>query len=341
MRAPLLTAWFLALALPAPAAQTVMKCPQGTTPTRTVDSRLPWVCALSGRKNRDGIDCPAGSHSVTTADVFDPFKCAIDDMVLRPPRVLCPPGEQAFPSSEPDKEFECRKTPVGFTTGPNCPKGTRPVPTPGQLRPFRCFADEKPAPSEPSAEPAFPAGKPKVRSRKIVKDCPKGMTLIKTEDPFEPVRCEGPSSKPSRIAGYSHYHVPAEVSFDYPKGWHLTDAWGDEVPSAYLQHSAGRNGKPVSLMVTRQRHGTPSFQGLSESIEREKQWHKAEETGRGKVSGFDAVFLGVPKESDTAFIDTGDGYFVLSYSAPPELYETYLPAYRRLVKSLRVRGSAR
>ena len=338
-------AWALGLNLAHGAVkpeQIVTKCPAESQPVRTVDNRVPWACVLAKKKRRqrEATECPSGTHVVTTADVYDPFKCAVDGILLRPPRVLCPPGQQAVPTSDPDKEFECRKTEGGFQFGPSCPKGTRPVPTPGELRPFRCFADETPAPTDPTAEPEFPA-LDKPRARPVVQRCPKGTKKVQTEDPFEPVRCAPVSAAPARLTRYTRYQVPGEVSFDYPSGWHLTDAWTDEVPSVYLLYSVGESGKPLSLTVTRQRHGTPSYKDMEEMIGREKEWHKAEETGRGKVAGFDAVFLGVAKESDTAFVDTGDGYFVISFNAPPEFYDAYVPAYRRAVRSFRIREASR
>jgi len=66
-----------------------------------------------------------------------------------------------------------------------------------------------------------------------------------------------------------------------------------------------------------------------------------QETGRGQVAGFKSVFLGVPKRSDTAFVDTKDGYFVISFSAPQEFYDAYIPAYQRLLKSFRALESPR
>jgi hypothetical protein len=322
-----------------------------------VDSRSPWACVLvkKGTQEFKPLGCPEGYHTVTTPDTFDPFKCALDGVSLHAPRVLCPPGEQAEPTSDPSKEFECKKMEGGgFLSGPSCPKGTRPVPTPGALKPFRCFADETPAATVPTAEPRFPErggrspasgpDKPKERKKGAVAVCPKGTKKVQTEDPFEPVRCvplsPGPSASP-KPARYSRYRATGEVAFDYPSDWHLTDAWSDEVPSLYLLYSMRGSAKQVSLTVTRQRHGTPSYKDMAEMIDREKEWHKAEETGRGKVAGFEAVFLGVPKESDTAFIDTGDGYFVVSYNAPPEVYELYVPAYRRALKSFRIREASR
>ena len=56
--------------------------------------------------------------------------------------------------------------------------------------------------------------------------CPPGQRKVKTDDPLEPTRCVTVKEKqePALSQGaYRRYTVPGELSFDYPKEWHLTD----------------------------------------------------------------------------------------------------------------------
>lgn len=319
-------------------AEIVTHCPPQTAPIRTADANLPWACALTEKRARDWVNCPPGSHSVTTTDPYNPFRCVLEDVVLRAPRGLCPSGHRAVPSADPQKDYECEKVSGGFAGGPSCPRGTRPVATPGQLQPFRCFADEKAKAAVPTAEPVFRKTGPKPRSETPPKTCPKGMSLEKTEDPFAPVQCV-PKGAPARApTRFRRFEKKNEMAFQYPEGWDVTDGWTDEVPTVYFMLLVGRQGKPVSLTVTRQRKGSPSYQDLRAMIDRDKEWHKAVESEGAPIDGLRAAHLAVEKESDTAYVDTGDGYFVLSYSAPPDLYATYEPAYRRLLKSFSFLG---
>jgi len=329
---------FLSLLLSPLFADIVSRCPEQTTPIRTADANIPWACALMERRTRDGVDCPAGSYAVTTTDPYNPFRCVLKDVVLRAPRGLCPPGHRAVPTADPQKEYECEKVAGGFAGGPSCPRGTRPVATPGQLRPFRCFADEKPKAAVPTAEPVFRKPEPKPRRDRTPKTCPKGTSLEKTEDPFEPVQCVAKTAPAKTPTRFRRFRKKNEASFDYPEGWNVTDDWGDEIPTACFMLSVGRQGKPVSLTVTRQRKGSASFQDLRAMIDRDKEWHKAVESEGGPIDDLRAVHLTVEDESDTVYVDTGDGYFVLSYAAPPELYDTFEPAYRRLLKSFAFLG---
>ena len=125
------------------------------------------------------------------------------------------------------------------------------------------------------------------------------------------------------------------MSFDIPRGWHLTNAWKDEIPSVYILTDSGREGRPVSLSISRQRRNSPAFEDMNVMIRREKEWHGAEVTGRGKVGGLAALFMELPSESKTAFVETGDGYYVISYNAPKEAYKQHLNAYEKVLKTFK------
>ena len=122
------------------ATRYVRRCPESTRPARTVDPARPWVCVSDSERYREGIACASGYTPVTTADRYDPFKCALSEVYLQAPKGICPSGHRPIPTADPAREYECEKIEKGFPFGPGCPKGTRPVPTPGALMPFRCVA---------------------------------------------------------------------------------------------------------------------------------------------------------------------------------------------------------
>lgn len=327
--------------------ESVTKCPKDTQPVRTVDPREPWACVLTEEKYREGIECPRGSRAITTSNTFDPFKCALKDIRLIPPRGICPPGERAIPTSDPEKDFECEKMGKGFHGGPRCPRGTRPVPTPEALQPFSCIAETfKPEPTEPTVDPSFgrkaPAcsapekrltGEPAREPRP--KRCGKGTRALKTDDPFNPVRCvRADRARPVRLH-YTTYRIGGEMSFRYPKGWSLNDAWRETPPSLMAMPEENSDGRPVTISITRERAGSPDFVDLKTRIWQEKDWHGAVEKGTARVAGQDASLLEVPSQSAMALVPMPDGYYVLSYSAPSELFAYYESAYRTLLSSFK------
>ncbi|MFH1724123.1 MAG: hypothetical protein ABII00_05810 [Elusimicrobiota bacterium] len=340
--------------LPAPraAAKSAARCPEATRPIRTVDPLHPWACVLNDERYRDGIECPAGSRPITTVDTFEPFKCAVNGVELVVPRGICPPRQHAIPTADPTKDYECEKVGDNFRSGPRCPKGTRPVPTPDALRPFRCVAGKKAVDPEPTAEPDFgargakrdPKGRPARRERAPLPTgptrpkagrCPEGAKKVLTENPFAPVQCLPKTSKRPQRMRFEKYRTAHEIAFQYPKDWHLTDAWRDEEPSIYILLGSQQDGRPVSLSITRHRRGDAGFLTLESRIWREQDWHGSKETGRAEIAGLPAVRLAVERESEMAFVETSDGYYVLAYSAPAELFDRYAPAYHRLLKTFR------
>jgi len=327
--------------------ETVTKCPKDTKPVRTADSREPWACALTDEKYREGIECPRGSRVITTSNTYDPFKCALKDIRLLAPRGMCPPGERAIPTSDPEKDYDCEKMGKGFRGGPRCPRGTRPVPTPEALQPFSCIADSfKPQPVEPTLDPAFQkkgtaltpenrlTGEP---SHKTVrsKRCGKGTRPVDSGDPFDPIRCvPSQRARPVRLH-YTVYRIGGEMSFRYPKGWSLNDAWRKTPPSVLMMPDESSDGRPVTLGISREREGTPDYADLKTRVWQEKDWHGAVEKGTARVAGREAVLLEVPSSAAMALVPMKDGYYVLSYSAPSELFVHFEPAYRTLLSSFK------
>lgn len=333
-------------------AAPVTHCPDGSRPTRTVDAKRPWACVLTSERYQDGMDCPAGTRSVTTADAASPFKCAREDVTLAVPRGICPPGQTAVPSEDPDREYACEPFGRSFMGGARCPKGTRPVPTPGALAAFKCTAEPKGADPAPAARTALdrpverPAEEPLEPGRDARKpgkggSCPKGTHKVVTENMFEPVQCLPDDDGPSVPLAYRPFRIPAQVAFDVPRGWNLTDGWKDAEPGVYLMPDRGRDGRPVSLAVTRHRRAAPGYVDVDTRVWQEEDWHSAREVGRTRDAGRMTVHLEVPGESRLTLITARDGYYAVSYGAPAELFPRYLPAFERLLKTFKDLEGAR
>lgn len=339
-----MTALAAALAAAAAAAwgaQAVTHCPEGSRPTRTLESRRPWACVLDSERYQDGQNCPAGTEVVTTPEAASPFKCARIDVTLAVPRGICPPGETAVPSTDPERPYACEPMGRGFQGGPRCPKGTRPVPTPGALQAFKCTAEPKGADPAPAARPDFapPPGKAKPAAKPPVAKggaCPKGTRRVVTENPFEPVQCLPEEEDADAPLTYRPFKVPGAVSFDLPRGWRVTDGWKDAEPAVYAMADRGRDGRPVSLTVTRHRRGQAGYADLETRIWQEEDWHSAKEVGRTRDGARLSVHLEAPGESRLTLVTAEDGYFAIAYGAPGGLYERYLPAFERLVKTFKV-----
>ncbi|MDE2292223.1 MAG: hypothetical protein KGL53_09080, partial [Elusimicrobia bacterium] len=302
---------------------------------RTVDPLRPWVCALSSARYEDGQDCPAGSSGVTAADMTAPFKCALDSVRLAAPRGMCPPGEEPIPASDPDKDYDCEAVSKTFMTGPRCPSGTRPVPTPGALHPFKCVRGPAPAAVEPSpTAETSPAAEPRPRPR-ARKRCPKGTRRVVTDDPYEPVQCVPLEQRAPARFRYQSYRLPGAVEFQYPKGWNVADAWKGEDKAIYLRPSVEGDGRPVMLSVTRARRSDSDFVDLETRVWQEKDWHHAKELSRRSDGGRLTVRLETAGQSRLTLIEAADGYFALAYGAPGDLYKGYLPVFERLERSFR------
>ena len=136
---------------------------------------------------------------------------------------------------------------------------------------------------------------------------------------------------------YDRFAVSGEVSFEFPKAWHITDAWKDSPPAIYIVFDADRGGKPVSLTMTLAEPGSPGYQDMALAMLKEREWQDAvPEPGRIRVDGKPTRLLTVKDSSRSAYVDAGGGrYFTLNYSAPGDLYEAYQPAFERLLRTFR------
>lgn len=317
--------------------KTVTKCPKHTTPMRTVDSREPWACVINDEKYREGIECPRGSRSITTSNTYDPFKCALKDILLVAPRGMCKPGHLSIPTSDPDEDYACEKIGKGFSGGIRCPKGTRPVPTPDALRRFACISQNfKAQPTEPTLDPVFgPKTKGRKKKKAKKKRCPRGTRKLVTKDRYEPIRCVRSDRKRTARMRYKSYRVGGEIVFKFPTDWNLNDFWRKQPSSIHIMPEEARDGRPVTLSIVRERSGGLDFVNLESRIWQEKDWQGAEEKGRSRVGGREAVHLEVPSQTAMTLIGVEDGYYILSYSAPVELFAYYAPAYKKLLQSFK------
>ena len=127
------------------------------------------------------------------------------------------------------------------------------------------------------------------------------------------------------------------LSLSVPRGWHVTDAWTDEIPTVYVELDSRRRGKPVTMLVSRLAPGQSGYEPLADALAKEKEYQGAEEVGARKVSGLAARATLVAGESRTVYVDAGDGaYYTLSFSAPKDVYPVYEPAFLKLLSSAKL-----
>jgi hypothetical protein len=210
----------------------------------------------------------------------------------------------------------------GFRQNLSCPSGSKQVRLPGQVS-VHCVMDQGSAPDAqaPGSFQAFaPARGSELAAPGGVIGAPRSVAAA-------------PAAEPSGRAGYAHI-MRAGIAADIPKDWHLIDAWKDETPTLYLEQGAQREGKQVTMVVSKIAPGQEGYVDMPTAISREKQWQEAKDGGSIKVGGVAARLTYVPHESRTAYVPTGRGtYYTLIYSAPDTLYDGYKPAFDRLLAS--------
>ncbi|MBI4349686.1 MAG: hypothetical protein HY553_22815 [Elusimicrobia bacterium] len=316
--------WILAAALAATPGYAFDGCPEGAERVQTSWTDRPWVCAWTEGPGEAG--CPNGSREVGVPNATRPSRCAIEGGDPEPPKGGCPKGQR---SQFVDGKLRCVK---GQAAAPvvesaRCPKGHQAEYGRHLKKGFRCVPLRKEAKRlEEAAPPPRAAG------------CPAGTRRVRTEDPFEPVKCVPDASAPGPavLGPWARYEIPGQLVFEYPEGWNVTDAWKDEVPTLFVRPDLDRDGKPVTLTVSRYRARGSARAEMDAAIRQEVEWHGAKDGGKGSVAGLPARFLEVPKETKLAYLLGAEGYLVLAYTAPEDLYRAYAPAYARLLKSLRV-----
>lgn len=263
------------------------------------------------------IDCPPGTHRISTSDPYRPFKCVKEE--------------------KKDRGFGAVTGTQGFKFRPRCPRGTRAVATDNALQPYKCVRGEG-SPGEPELEPMTGSGEAPEPPRPT-DGCPAGKTKVRTNDPLQPFQCVVQASRLKRLReeSFRRYTLPGEASFDYPREFAPLDSWREDPPTLSFTLDDGSPGKPVTLTLTKYAPSQPSYQTLDDAVAKDKDWQNAKDGGTVLSAGVKARVTFVAGESKTAYIPLSDGsYYSLVYSAPVEAYENYLDAFNRVLKTLRV-----
>lgn len=274
-------------------------------------------------------ECPAGLHRQLTDNPYQPFKCVKED---------------------PKKGFSAVTGPKGFKTRPRCPRGTRAAMSDDGLQQYRCVRlaagetdpdltplrgdDEQPPEDAAAAAADDPLGK----------GCPPGKRKVRTNDPLNPYQCVVQSTRMRSIPdeAYRRYSVPGEMSFEYPRMLAPRDGWKEDVPMLSFTLDDGSPGKPVTITISKIEPRQPTFVEMAAAVSKDKDWGDAKDGGVVLVGGVKARITFVAGESKTAYVPlSGDSYLTIVYSAPVEVYETYLAAFNRLLKTMRLRGAKR
>jgi hypothetical protein len=257
----------------------------------------------------DELECPEGKERIHTDNPYEPFQCV-------------PKGSRA-------KGLSSVVGPAGFAVKPRCPRGSRPVLTPDALQPYRCVMSSRTA-AEPDLAPDLDTqGRAKSWQAR-----PEGPPGAAAESPPG----GGAAGVPQLSdRSFTRYTIPGQISFDFPRDWHLSEAWSDVPPTIYVVYDPG-GGKQVSMTLTALVPGQEGYQSMDLAILKEKEWQNAEPDKKdGRVAGLRTRFVSVPGSSRSAYVDRGDGrYLTVTYSAPAELYARFSPAFQRLLKSLRL-----
>ncbi len=232
----------------------------------------------------------------------------------------CPPGWVRVPTRDRNEPFHCRRdmdpsTPfIEMTPNfkiPHCPQGFSPVRTPGELERYRCVMDSPKKTAEPDLSP-----------------------VLVDKAPPKVDKGGGP---PPAVLEYLQYTMRDVLQFDYPKSWHLTDAWSDEVPTLYIEYDTGRQGKQPTLVITKYANGQEGWVDMETAIAQEKEFQNAKELAATKVGGLPARVTVVAKETRSVYVNAGkEAYYVISYTAPEDLFPSYEPAFRRLTDTFRL-----
>jgi len=269
-------------------------------------------------------ECPRGTHRVGTENAYDPFHCVKDQ-------------------TEKDKGFGSVVGPKGFTVRPRCPRGTRPV-AGDALQPYRCVrvaaGDVDPELSPLHGDDDAPmATEAEGEADPMTRGCPRGKRKVRTTDPLNPYQCVVQATRVTTtgVDSYVKFSIPREMSFEYPRTFRAQDAWKEEVPTMYLTLDDGSPGKPVTITVTKYEQRQPTYQELDSAIARDIEWQRAQDGGVIPVAGLKARLTYVPGDARTVYLPLSqDSYYSFVYSAPAETYDSYLPTFQHLLKSLRL-----
>jgi len=290
------------------------------------------ICAIQARAADEPIDCPKGQHRISTDNPYEPFRCVT--------------AEQ-----ENKKGFDAVVGPKGFKERPRCPRGTHPVAqTGGGLQPYRCVrasadaTDPELAPLRADDDAEAAPESPDAEEDPMTKGCPRGKRKVRTNDPLEPYHCVAQSSRVHVLdeGSYGRYVIPGQIAFDYASQFKIQDAWKEDVPTLYLKIDDGAAGKPVTITITRYVSSQSTYQEMSEAISHDVEWAGARDGGSQVIGRTRGRVTYIPGDTRSVYLPVAkDSYYSFVYSAPADSYEAYLPAFSRLLNSLKLAGNAR
>lgn len=267
-------------------------------------------------ENPDAQACPEGTERVATNRAYEPWKC-VRKMDASTPFINMKPT------------FKMR----------TCPKGSHPVETPGlgTGKRYRCVMDGPGEMPDPDADPSLPGTPQRTAARGSAPSQPaSGNALPAGAGAPEQVYVPPKNLKQTPLE-YTRYTVRGQFQVDFPKGWHVQDAWEDEVPTFYCEFDTGRQGKQLQLVITKVAKGQEAWVDMATAVARDKEWQNAAEGPASKVGGFPARETYVAKSSRTTYVAYDDfGYYSLSYSGPEDLFAIYEPTYRRMLQSFKL-----
>jgi len=277
-------------------------------------------------------ECPAGTHRISTDNPYNPFKCVTTTQDNR-------------------NGFDSVVGPQGFATRPKCPHGTRPVAAPeNSLQPYHCVRISA-SDSDPELAPmhgdddAPPTEATDVEEDPLTHGCPVGKRKIRTNDPLRPFACVVQASRMHTLdeGSFTRFSIARQISFEYPRSFRIQDQWKEDVPTLYLKlDDPSVAGKPVTITVTRYDQNQTTYQEMDAAIARDVEWQNAVDGGRMPLAGGKARITYVPGDTRSVYLQVSkESYYSFVYSAPADAFDNYLPAFTRLLKTLRLERAGR
>jgi hypothetical protein len=259
-------------------------------------------------------------HLALTALLAAAASGAVQEPKDRP--VDCPDGQRHVVTGNPLVPFACVKPEdekkygfdsvlgsKGYRQRPRCPRGTHPdFGKSEDGKPYSCVL-VPPGVQDPEPTPVRPGKAPTV----------------------EPIGSPPPASS------YRRFTIPRHLSFDYPVAFRVRDGWDEEVPTVTVTLDDAAAGKPVTIMVRRRAKGQAGWRDMDWAVARDKEWQGAKDGGAQVVAGGRARVTVVPHETRILYLGASkDVYYSFVYTAPAESYDAYLPAFSRLLKTLKL-----
>jgi hypothetical protein len=173
----------------------------------------------------------------------------------------------------------------------------------------------------------------------LTRGCRPGERKVRTTDPDHPFQCMKEKTTKRRIDlnSYLKFSIPNQLSFEYPQAFLIEDAWKEEVPTLYLKLDEDSSGKPVTITISRYDKNQANFEDMDSAILRGVEWQGARDRGMIVVAGFKSRYTEVADDTRSVYLPLHEeSYYCLMYSAPAHTYKTYLPAFERLLKSLKL-----